>query len=88
MVESHERSELNPECQICSDARLRDIQIAKARNLFQNDMIHKILQDLDLGRKRLGRRRPARRRHIYCRLQLQKKNSGPSCPAAVSGEIC
>ena len=51
MVESHERSELNPDCQISSEARLRDIQIAKVLNLSQNDMIHKILQGLDLGRK-------------------------------------
>ena len=56
---------------------MRDIQNALVCNFSQNDMVHKILQDLDLGRKRLGRR-PARR-HIYCRLQLQKINSEPEC---------
>ena len=55
MVESHERSELNPECQICSEAKLRDIRIAEVHNLSQIYMVYEILQDLDLGwKKRRG----------------------------------
>ena len=88
MVESHERPELNTECKICSETKLRDIQIAQVRNLSQNDMIHKILQGLDLGRKEGAQLRSGlvdvRRDGIFTADCSCKKYSKPGRPVAAA----